>query len=134
MKIKSICVFLLFALVLLFISHLSKDASCLSRYGGQIVAIKVLNGGNTSEERASLESRFVREVVMMSRVKHANLVKVSIIFLFLPSSLDSVLVFRLSSQSAGFNFSRALFCFLSLAGRVVLASNYSHVWLFRFCC
>ncbi|PHT29499.1 hypothetical protein CQW23_30909 [Capsicum baccatum] len=45
------------------------------RYGGQIVAIKVLNGGNTSEERASLESRFVREVVMMSRVKHANLVK-----------------------------------------------------------
>lgn len=45
------------------------------RYGDQIVAIKVLNGGKTSEERASLGSRFVREVVMMSRVKHENLVK-----------------------------------------------------------
>lgn len=85
--------FLLFALVLLYIFYLSKNASCLSRYGDQIVAIKVLNGGNTSDERASLESRFVREVVMMSRVKHENLVKVSIIFLFLPSSLDSKLIF-----------------------------------------
>ncbi|XP_059305236.1 serine/threonine-protein kinase STY13 isoform X2 [Lycium ferocissimum] len=45
------------------------------RHGDQIVAIKVLNGGKTSEERASLEDRFVREVVMMSRVKHENLVK-----------------------------------------------------------
>uniref|UniRef100_A0A3Q7I1R8 Protein kinase domain-containing protein n=1 Tax=Solanum lycopersicum TaxID=4081 RepID=A0A3Q7I1R8_SOLLC len=43
------------------------------RYGDQIVAIKVLNGGNTSEERSALEGRFVREVVMMSRVKHENL-------------------------------------------------------------
>ncbi|CAI9097168.1 OLC1v1033532C1 [Oldenlandia corymbosa var. corymbosa] len=45
------------------------------RYGDQIVAIKVLNHGNNSEERTSLESRFVREVTMMSRVKHENLVK-----------------------------------------------------------
>ncbi|XP_020100469.1 serine/threonine-protein kinase HT1-like isoform X2 [Ananas comosus] len=45
------------------------------RYGEQIVAIKVLNGGDTPEERATLEARFVREVTMMSRVKHENLVK-----------------------------------------------------------
>lgn len=76
-----------------YIFHLARNASCLSRYGDQIVAIKVLNGGNTSEERSALEGRFVREVVMMSRVKHENLVKVSIIFLFLPSSFNSKLIF-----------------------------------------
>ncbi|XP_051130502.1 serine/threonine/tyrosine-protein kinase HT1 isoform X1 [Andrographis paniculata] len=46
------------------------------RYGDRIVAIKVLNCGNTPEERSVLESRFVREVTMMSKVKHENLVKV----------------------------------------------------------
>ncbi|PSS23875.1 Serine/threonine-protein kinase [Actinidia chinensis var. chinensis] len=45
------------------------------RYGDRIVAIKVLHSGNNSEERDSLESRFAREVTMMSRVKHENLVK-----------------------------------------------------------
>ncbi|GFP83241.1 serine/threonine-protein kinase ht1 [Phtheirospermum japonicum] len=45
------------------------------RYGNRIVAIKVLNCGNTSEESTVLESRFVREVTMMSKVKHDNLVK-----------------------------------------------------------
>uniref|UniRef100_A0A7C9DQA1 Dual-specificity kinase n=1 Tax=Opuntia streptacantha TaxID=393608 RepID=A0A7C9DQA1_OPUST len=45
------------------------------RYGDRIVAIKVLNRGRTSEERAVLESRFIREVNMMSRVQHENLVK-----------------------------------------------------------
>lgn len=45
------------------------------RYGDRIVAIKVLNRGSTSDERALLESRFIREVNMMSRVKHGNLVK-----------------------------------------------------------
>ncbi|KAJ4704266.1 putative Protein kinase atn1 [Melia azedarach] len=45
------------------------------RYGDRIVAIKVLHRGSTSEERTALESRFVREVNMMSRVKHDNLVK-----------------------------------------------------------
>ncbi|KAG8647844.1 serine/threonine-protein kinase STY13 [Manihot esculenta] len=45
------------------------------RYGDRIVAIKVLNRGSTSEERAALENRFAREVNMMSRVKHENLVK-----------------------------------------------------------
>ncbi|GAV67483.1 Pkinase_Tyr domain-containing protein [Cephalotus follicularis] len=45
------------------------------RYGDRIVAIKVLHRGSTTEERASLENRFVREVNMMSRVKNENLVK-----------------------------------------------------------
>lgn len=45
------------------------------RYGDRIVAIKVLNRGSTPEERDALESRFIREVNMMSRVKHDNLVK-----------------------------------------------------------
>ncbi|XP_031103014.1 serine/threonine/tyrosine-protein kinase HT1 isoform X2 [Ipomoea triloba] len=37
------------------------------RYGDQIVAIKVLKCGDTTEERAALEGRFVREVAMMSK-------------------------------------------------------------------
>ncbi|PON51610.1 Mitogen-activated protein kinase kinase kinase [Parasponia andersonii] len=45
------------------------------RYNDQIVAVKVLHRGSTSEERAALEDRFAREVNMMSRVKHDNLVK-----------------------------------------------------------
>ncbi|EXB42381.1 Serine/threonine-protein kinase HT1 [Morus notabilis] len=45
------------------------------RYGDRIVAVKVLHRGSTYEERASLENRFAREVNMMSRVKHENLVK-----------------------------------------------------------
>ncbi|KAF5737284.1 hypothetical protein HS088_TW13G00163 [Tripterygium wilfordii] len=44
------------------------------RYGDRIVAIKVLDRGRTSDERAALENRFTREVIMMSRVKHENLV------------------------------------------------------------
>ncbi|KAG1365633.1 putative Kinase ATN1-like protein [Cocos nucifera] len=45
------------------------------KYRDQIVAIKVLDTGNTPEEKATLEARFIREVNMMSRVKHKNLVK-----------------------------------------------------------
>lgn len=45
------------------------------KYGDKIVAIKVLNSGSTPEERATLEARFIREVNMMCRVKHDNLVK-----------------------------------------------------------
>lgn len=45
------------------------------KYGDQIVAIKVLNNGSTPEERATLEDRFIREVNMMCKVKHDNLVK-----------------------------------------------------------
>ncbi|KAF9597693.1 hypothetical protein IFM89_021171 [Coptis chinensis] len=50
-------------------------AQSLERYGDQVVAVKVLNCGNTPEERAALEGRFAREIAMMSRVKHENLVK-----------------------------------------------------------
>ncbi|XP_010253109.1 PREDICTED: serine/threonine-protein kinase HT1-like isoform X2 [Nelumbo nucifera] len=45
------------------------------RYGNQIIAVKVLHSGKTPEEREVLEGRFAREVTMMSRVKHENLVK-----------------------------------------------------------
>ncbi|KAI7998628.1 Serine/threonine-protein kinase STY13 [Camellia lanceoleosa] len=45
------------------------------RYGDRIVAIKVLHRGNNLEEKTALEGRFAREVNMMSRVKHENLVK-----------------------------------------------------------
>ncbi|KAM7265873.1 hypothetical protein ACFE04_003556 [Oxalis oulophora] len=45
------------------------------RYGDQIIAIKVLQQGTSTDDRASLQSRFIREVNMMSRVKHDNLVK-----------------------------------------------------------
>lgn len=48
----------------------------LYRYGDQIVAIKVLNRGTSPEEKSTLEGRFIREVNMMSRVKHENLVQV----------------------------------------------------------
>lgn len=58
----------------MFFIHLLNRS--FARYGEQIVAIKVLNGGNTPEEKATLESRFIREVNMMSRVRHENLVKV----------------------------------------------------------
>ncbi|OVA17270.1 Protein kinase domain [Macleaya cordata] len=53
----------------------SQNVFILFRYGDQIIAVKVLNCGNNPEERAALEGRFVREVNMMSRVKHDNLVK-----------------------------------------------------------
>lgn len=40
------------------------------------MAIKVLNGGSTTDEKEVFEERFIREVNMMSKVKHENLVKV----------------------------------------------------------
>ena len=59
--------------------YLPTTSLSFSRYGDRIVAIKVLHRGYNSDERASLESRFAREVTMMSRVKHENLVKVTIL-------------------------------------------------------
>ncbi|KAK9289697.1 hypothetical protein L1049_007856 [Liquidambar formosana] len=53
----------------------SVQTSLAMGYGDRIVAVKVLNRGSTSEERAALEGRFAREVNMMSKVKHENLVK-----------------------------------------------------------
>ena len=47
------------------------------RYKNQTVAIKIVPKGDTSEEIAKREARFAREVAMLSRVKHDNIVKVS---------------------------------------------------------
>jgi serine/threonine protein kinase len=48
----------------------------LFRYKIQTVAIKVVHKGETPEEIAKREARFAREVAMLSRVQHKNLVKV----------------------------------------------------------
>lgn len=48
----------------------------LFRYKNQNVAVKIVNRGETPEEIAKREARFAREVAMLSRVQHKNLVKV----------------------------------------------------------
>lgn len=40
------------------------------------MAVKIANKGETQEEIARREGRFAREVAMLSRVQHKNLVKV----------------------------------------------------------
>lgn len=45
------------------------------KYKNQIVAIKIVHKGETTEEIAKREDRFAREVAMLSRVQHKNLVK-----------------------------------------------------------
>ncbi|KAJ3680943.1 hypothetical protein LUZ60_015432 [Juncus effusus] len=45
------------------------------KYRDRVVAIKVVNGGSTQDEKELFEARFIREVNMMSKVKHENLVK-----------------------------------------------------------
>ncbi|GLU11347.1 hypothetical protein SLE2022_281020 [Rubroshorea leprosula] len=45
------------------------------KYRNQNVAIKVVRRGETPEEIARREARFAREVAMLSRVQHKNLVK-----------------------------------------------------------
>ncbi|KAK9052389.1 hypothetical protein SSX86_029018 [Deinandra increscens subsp. villosa] len=45
------------------------------KYKNKIVAIKLVNKGDTPEEIAKTEGRFVREVAMLSKVQHKNLVK-----------------------------------------------------------
>ncbi|XP_048443947.1 serine/threonine-protein kinase STY13 isoform X2 [Pyrus x bretschneideri] len=45
------------------------------RYKNQTVAIKVVHRGETPEEIIKKEGRFAREVAMLSRVQHKNLVK-----------------------------------------------------------
>lgn len=47
------------------------------------MAIKILHKGDTPQEKAKRESRFAREVVMLSRVQHKNLVKVGWLFTYL---------------------------------------------------
>lgn len=46
------------------------------RYKSQTVAIKIVHKGETPDEIAKREARFAREVAMLSRVQHKNLVKV----------------------------------------------------------
>ncbi|KAL6960535.1 hypothetical protein U1Q18_038298 [Sarracenia purpurea var. burkii] len=45
------------------------------KYKNQSVAIKIVPKGDTPEEIAKREGRFAREVAMLSRVQHRNLVK-----------------------------------------------------------
>ncbi len=52
----------------------------LFRYKIQTVAIKIVHKGETPEEIAKREARFAREVAMLSRVQHKNLVKVAFDF------------------------------------------------------
>lgn len=46
------------------------------RYKNQNVAVKIVQRGDAPEEIAKREARFGREVAMLSRVQHKNLVKV----------------------------------------------------------
>lgn len=52
-------------------------SSVIYRYKNRTVAIKIVHKGETPEEIAKRESRFAREVAMLSRVQHKNLVKVN---------------------------------------------------------
>jgi serine/threonine protein kinase len=45
------------------------------KYKNQTVAIKIVHRGDTPEEITKREGRFAREVAMLSRVQHKNLVK-----------------------------------------------------------
>lgn len=55
----------------------------LSRYKNQNVAVKIVHRGDTPEEAVKREARFMREVAMLSRVQHKNLVKVILLYAFL---------------------------------------------------
>uniref|UniRef100_A0A9I9E1K8 Protein kinase domain-containing protein n=1 Tax=Cucumis melo TaxID=3656 RepID=A0A9I9E1K8_CUCME len=48
------------------------------KYKNQIVAIKMVGKGDTPERMARREARFAREVAMLSKVRHKNLVKAMI--------------------------------------------------------
>eukprot|EP00252_Welwitschia_mirabilis_P001852 TRINITY_DN11805_c0_g1_i9.p1 TRINITY_DN11805_c0_g1~~TRINITY_DN11805_c0_g1_i9.p1 ORF type:complete len:326 (+),score=58.68 TRINITY_DN11805_c0_g1_i9:219-1196(+) len=47
----------------------------MHRYKEKIVAIKIIQRGDSTEERGKRERRFAREVTFLSRVQHKNLVK-----------------------------------------------------------
>lgn len=61
----------------LFLNSLSLSPPFL-RYKNQIVAIKMVGKGDTPERMARREARFAREVAMLSKVRHKNLVKAMI--------------------------------------------------------
>uniref|UniRef100_A0A0E0K1W0 Protein kinase domain-containing protein n=1 Tax=Oryza punctata TaxID=4537 RepID=A0A0E0K1W0_ORYPU len=56
------------------------------KYKNQNVAIKIVHKGDTPEEMVKREGRFLREVTMLSRVQHKNLVK------FIGACLEPVMV------------------------------------------
>ncbi|XP_039159315.1 serine/threonine-protein kinase STY13 [Eucalyptus grandis] len=56
------------------------------KYKNQTVAVKIVHRGDTPEEVAKREARFAREVAMLSRVQHKNLVK------FIGACKDPVMV------------------------------------------
>lgn len=56
------------------------------KYKNQNVAIKIVHKGDTPEEMTKREGRFLREVSMLSRVQHKNLVK------FIGACLEPVMV------------------------------------------
>jgi serine/threonine protein kinase len=64
----------------------------IGRYKNQNVAIKIVHKGDTPEEMVKREGRFLREVTMLSRVQHKNLVKVLIFLLTLIISFLGVAV------------------------------------------
>ncbi|KAF5793425.1 putative dual-specificity kinase TKL-Pl-4 family [Helianthus annuus] len=64
----------------------SQSKATSKRYKNKIVAIKLVNKGDTPEEIAKTEGRFVREVAMLSKVQHKNLVK------FIGACKDPVMV------------------------------------------
>jgi len=57
----------------------------LFRYRNQTVAIKIIKRGESPEEIAKRDNRFAREIAMLSKVQHKNLVKVSFFFFYLPT-------------------------------------------------
>lgn len=59
-----------------FFSEQETSVSLVYRYRDQSVALKLVQTGGTPEEVAKRESRFSREVSLLSRVQHKNLVKV----------------------------------------------------------
>ncbi|WCJ27824.1 Protein kinase superfamily protein [Euphorbia peplus] len=73
------------------------------RYRDRIVAVKVLHRGSNADEKAALESRFAREVNMMSRVKHENLVK------FIGACKDPLMVI-VTELLPGMSLPRAMDC------------------------
>lgn len=68
--------------MLLLMKSIDNDGKCgfLFRYKNKTVAIKIVKRGESPEEIAKRESRFAREVSMLSRVQHKNLVKVLLLY------------------------------------------------------
>lgn len=75
----------------------------LFRYKNQTVAIKIVHKGETPEEITKKEARFAREVAMLSRVQHKNLVKVvfdfkALIILYYCTNKKNILYYSVSAS------------------------------------